>query len=116
LAEAPSNQTESDNEIIVLVEVGEIDSLREAYPNYYSHYGVAIPGVDGLLEHVLDEPDFGKRMTLCQEVERQVLRDLPLLGLLTLSYITARNPPIDLGRIMRSGYAYWPLRTARIGT
>lgn len=35
LAEAPSNQTESDNETIVLVEVGKIDSLREAYPNYF---------------------------------------------------------------------------------
>jgi peptide/nickel transport system substrate-binding protein len=116
LAEAPSNQTESDNESIVLVEVGKIDSLREAYPNYYSHYGVAIPGVDGLLERVLDEPDFGKRMTLCREVERQVLRDLPLLGLLMLSYISARNLPIDLGCTVRSGYAYWPLRTARIGT
>ena len=37
-----------------------------------------------------------------------------LLGLLTLSYITARNPRIDLGYAVRSGYAYWPLRTARI--
>ena len=80
----------------------------------YSHYGVAMPGVDGLLERVLDEPDFAKRMALCQDVERQVLRDLPLLGLLTLSYITARNPRIDLGYTVRSGYAYWPLRTARV--
>ena len=47
--------------------------------------------------------------TMCQ-----VLRDLPLLGLLTLSYITARNPRIDLGYSVRSGYAYWPLRSARI--
>jgi peptide/nickel transport system substrate-binding protein len=80
----------------------------------YSHYGVAMPGVDALLQRVLDEPDFSKRMALCQDVERQVLRDLPLLGLLTLSYITARNPRIDLGYTVRSGYAYWPLRTARI--
>jgi peptide/nickel transport system substrate-binding protein len=73
-----------------------------------------MPGVDALLQRVLDEPDFSKRMALCQDVERQVLRDLPLLGLLTLSYITARNPRIDLGYTVRSGYAYWPLRTARI--
>jgi peptide/nickel transport system substrate-binding protein len=80
----------------------------------YSHYGVAIPGVDDLLQHVLDEPDFARRMALCQEVERRVLRDLPLLGLITLSYITARNPRIDLGYTVRSGYAYWPLRTAAV--
>ncbi len=80
----------------------------------YSHYGVAMPGVDDLLRRVFDEPDFAKRMALCQEVERRVLRDLPLLGLITLSYITARNPRIDLGYTVRSGYAYWPLRTATV--
>jgi peptide/nickel transport system substrate-binding protein len=80
----------------------------------YSHYGVAMPGVDDLLQQVLNEPDFAKRMALCQQVELQVLRDLPLLGLITLSYITARNPRIDLGYTVRSGYAYWPLRTARV--
>jgi peptide/nickel transport system substrate-binding protein len=80
----------------------------------YSHYGVAMPGVDDLLQHVLDEPDFARRMALCQEIERQVLRDLPLLGLITLSYITARNPRVDLGYTVRSGYAYWPLRMARV--
>jgi peptide/nickel transport system substrate-binding protein len=80
----------------------------------YSHYGVAMPGVDDLLRRVFDEADFAKRMALCQEVERRVLRDLPLLGLITLSYITARNPRIDLGYTVRSGYAYWPLRTATV--
>ena len=80
----------------------------------YSHYGVAMPGVDDLLQQVLDEPDFEKRMALCQEVEKHVLRDLPLLGLITLSYITARNPRIDLGYVVRSGYAYWPLRFAKV--
>lgn len=80
----------------------------------YSHYGVAIPGVDALLQSVLDEPDFDKRMALCQKVELQVLHDLPDLGLITLSYVIARNPRVDLGYPVRSGYAYWPLRRARI--
>jgi peptide/nickel transport system substrate-binding protein len=80
----------------------------------YSHYGVAIPGVDALLEKALDEPDFSRRAALCQEVERQVLRDLPDIGLLTLSYVIARNPRIDVGYPVKSGYAYWPLRRARI--
>ena len=80
----------------------------------YSHYGAAIPGVDALLTRVQDEPDFDKRVALCREVEMRVLRDLPVLGLLDLSYVTARNPRVDLGYTVQSGYAYWPLRRAKI--
>ena len=79
----------------------------------YSHYGAAIPGIDALIERTQDEPDFGKRIALIQDVERQVLRDLPLLGIVTLSYVIARNPRVDIGFPVRSGYAYWPLNRAR---
>ena len=79
----------------------------------YSHYGVAIPGIDALIERAQDEPDFGRRIALIQDIERQVLRDLPLLGIVTLSYVIARNPRIDLGYPVQSGYAYWPLNRAR---
>jgi peptide/nickel transport system substrate-binding protein len=80
----------------------------------YSHYGVAIPGIDALLEQVQDEPDFDKRIALVKECELQVLRDLPMLGIITLSYVIARNPRIDLGYEVKSGYAYWPLHLAKI--
>ena len=30
-----------------------------------------------------------------------------MLGLPTLSYVVARNPRIDLGYEVKSGYAYW---------
>src|SRR5258708_31808543 len=43
----------------------------------YSHYGVAMPGVDELLQRVLAEPDFQRRIPFCQEVEPPVLPDLP---------------------------------------
>ena len=79
-----------------------------------SHYGITMPGVDGLLEKALDEADFGKRVEVCKEIERQVLRDLPDLGIITLSYVIARNKRVDLGYPVKSGYAYWPLRTARL--
>jgi peptide/nickel transport system substrate-binding protein len=79
----------------------------------YSHYGVAIPGIDALIERAQDEPDFERRTALIQDVETQVLRDLPLLGVVTLSYVIARNPRIDIGFPVRSGYAYWPLNRAR---
>ena len=78
-----------------------------------SHYGVAMRGVDDKLDAVLSEADFGKRIALCQEIEKQVLRDLPDLGVITLSYVIARNKRVDLGYPVKSGYAYWPLRSAR---
>jgi peptide/nickel transport system substrate-binding protein len=79
----------------------------------YSHYGVAMPGIDELIEKAQDEPDFDKRIAVIQQIEKQVLRDLPLLGIVTLSYVIARNPRIDIGFPVKSGYAYWPLNKAR---
>jgi len=79
----------------------------------YSHYGVAMPGIDALIERTQDEPDFERRTALIQDVERQVLRDLPMLGIVTLSYVVARNPRVDIGFPVRSGYAYWSLAKAR---
>lgn len=81
--------------------------------NNFSHYGEAIDGVNDLLEQVQDEPDFDRRIELVEEVERKVLADLPVLGIITLSYVVARNPRIDLGYEVQSGYAYWPLNQAR---
>ena len=80
----------------------------------YSHYGVAIPGIDDLLDKAQDEPDFDKRIAIIKEIEVKVLTDLPLLGIITLSYVIARNPRVDLGFDVVSGYAYWPLNQARI--
>lgn len=79
----------------------------------YSHYGVAIPGVDALIEKAQDEPDFNKRIALIQDIEKQVLRDLPLLGIVTLSYVIARNPRVNIGFPVKSGYAYWRLNKAK---
>ena len=36
----------------------------------YSHYGVAMPGVDDLLTKANGEPDFDKRIALVQQIER----------------------------------------------
>jgi peptide/nickel transport system substrate-binding protein len=79
----------------------------------FSHYGVAIPGVDDLLAKAIDEPDFEKRVTIIQQIEQKVLTDLPDLGIVTLSYVIARSPRIDLGFEVKSGYAYWRLNTAK---
>jgi peptide/nickel transport system substrate-binding protein len=79
----------------------------------FSHYGVAMPGIDAMVEKLEDEPDFARRIAIVEAIETQILRDLPLLGIITLSYVVARNPRVDLGFPVRSGYAYWPLDRAR---
>lgn len=79
----------------------------------FSHYGATIPGLDTLIERAQDEPNFNKRVELVKFLERQVLRDLPLLGICTLSYVIARNPRIDLGFPVKSGIAAWRLDKAK---
>ena len=79
----------------------------------FSHYGVAMPGIDDLVTKALDEPDFSKRTVIFQEIERKLLADLPIMGIITLGYVIARNPRVDLGFPVQSGYAYWPLSKAK---
>jgi len=79
----------------------------------YSHYGVAMPGIDDLLAKAQAEPDFDKRIAIMQEAEKKVLADLPLLGIIALSYVVARNPRVDIGYKVESGPAYWSLAKAR---
>ncbi len=79
----------------------------------YSHYGVAMPGIDDLLAKAQNEPDFDKRIAIIQEAEKKVLTDLPLLGIIALSYVIARNPRLDIGYKVESGPAYWSLAKAK---
>lgn len=79
----------------------------------YAHYGIAMPGIDDLLDKSLDEPDFEKRIALAKEMEKKILTDLPLLGIITLSYVVARNPEVDIGFKVEAGPAYWSLRRAK---
>ncbi|WP_193337423.1 ABC transporter substrate-binding protein [Devosia beringensis] len=78
----------------------------------YSHYGVAIPGVDELIEQALSATNYDTYLQLCRDIELQVLRDLPLIGLSTLSYTMVRNSRLELGYEVQSGYARWRLHRA----
>ncbi|MBO9112417.1 MULTISPECIES: ABC transporter substrate-binding protein [Rhizobium/Agrobacterium group] len=80
----------------------------------FAHYGTAIPGIDDMMDKALAEPNFDKRTALVQDMEKQILTDLPLLGIVTLSYVVARNPRVDIGFKVEPGPAYWPLRHAKI--
>ena len=57
---------------------------------------------------------YQRRIALCEQIELQVLRDLPLIGVSSLSYVIARNPRVDVGYPVRSGYARWRLTRATI--
>jgi peptide/nickel transport system substrate-binding protein len=78
----------------------------------YSHYGVATPGIDALLEQALNEADLQKRVELCQQMEQRVLADVPIIPLCTNAYVIVRHPRVKLGYEVKSGFAYWPLNKA----
>lgn len=78
----------------------------------YSHYGVAMPGIDELLARALQSTSFEEYDATCREIELQVLRDLPLIQLSTLSFTVARRGNVDLGYPVKSGYARWRFHRA----
>jgi peptide/nickel transport system substrate-binding protein len=78
----------------------------------YSHYGVAIPGIDDLLGKAMAESSFDKRIALFQEAERKVMTDLPVIPISTNGYLIVRDPKVKLGFEIQSGYAYWRLDKA----
>ncbi len=80
----------------------------------FSHYGAVMPGVDDTLASLDNEPNFDNIVKSVKQMEIQLLRDLPVISLGSLSFVVVRNPRIDLGYQVRSGYAYWPFKRARI--
>jgi peptide/nickel transport system substrate-binding protein len=80
-------------------------------PNF-SHYGVAIPGIDEMLAATMEEPDLDKRIEMVQEIEVKFLTDMPLLPVVTNGYMIVRAPNLDLGYDLQSGYAHWRLDKA----
>jgi peptide/nickel transport system substrate-binding protein len=82
----------------------------------YSHYGVAMPGIDDLLAQALAATDYEDYLEYCNQIELQVLRDLPLIGLSSLSFTVARNANLDLGYPVESGYARWRFHRATKST
>lgn len=78
----------------------------------FSHYGVAMPGIDDLLTQAQAEADFDKRTAIYKQIEKKLLTDLPMIGIITLGYVIARNPRVDIGFPVESGFAYWSLRKA----
>ncbi|WP_117191623.1 ABC transporter substrate-binding protein [Rhizobium terrae] len=83
-------------------------------PNF-SHYGVAIPGIDDMLKKAMEEPNLDRRVKLIQEIETRFLTDMPLLPISDNGYLIVRAANVDLGYQLKSGYAHWRLTKAKIG-
>jgi peptide/nickel transport system substrate-binding protein len=82
--------------------------------NNFSHYGVAIPGIDDLFAKAMAEPDLEKRLDLCRQMEIKMLTDLPIISLTTTAYVIIRAARMDIGFKVNSGYGYWRLDRAKI--
>ncbi len=65
-------------------------------PNF-SHYGVAIPGIDEMLAATMSEPDPDERIRKVQQIEVKFLTDMPLLPVVTNGYLIVRAANVDLG-------------------
>ncbi|WP_454850892.1 ABC transporter substrate-binding protein [Rhizobium binxianense] len=79
-----------------------------------SHYGVAIPGIDDLLDKALAEPDLAKRLEIVREIEIKALKDAVILPVSDNGFLIVRSEKVDLGYQVVSGYVNWPLTKAKI--
>lgn len=78
-----------------------------------SHYGVAVPGIDDLLNQALEEPDLQKRIAIVQQIEIKALTDAVILPVSNNGFLIVRSPKVDLGFPVVSGYVNWPLSQAK---
>ena len=63
----------------------------------FSHYGQVIPGVDDLLDKARVEPNLEKQISMWQEAQKKILRDVPAYPLRVSYVLLARKKNVDLG-------------------
>jgi peptide/nickel transport system substrate-binding protein len=95
---------------------GNVRPDGKGHGNNFAHYGVAIAGIDELLDQTMAEPDLEKRLALTRKMEEKALVDLPLVSLCTTAYVIIRNPRLDIGFKVESSLGYWRLNQARFVT
>ncbi len=96
-----------------LMAAGNVQPDGKGRGNNFSHYGVAIPGIDDMVAQAMAEPELGKRLALCGRIEEKILTDLPLVSLCTTAYVVIRNPRLDIGFKVDSSLGYWRLNQAK---
>lgn len=78
----------------------------------YSHYGIAMPGVDEELAAMQRATTMEEYTEIGRGIELKLQEDLPVMGLMTLGFTAIRNPRVDLGYEVQSGYARWRFHRA----
>jgi len=96
-----------------LTAAGNVLPDGKGHGNNFSHYGVAIPGIDDLLNQAMAEPDAGKRIALCTKIDEKMLADLPIISICNTAYVIIRNPRLDIGFKVDSSLGYWRLNQAK---
>jgi peptide/nickel transport system substrate-binding protein len=99
--------------VTYLPSTAEVKSDGKGGENF-SHYGIAMPGIDDLLGQALKEPNLDARIALIQKMEVQVLTDAVLLPVCTNGFMIVRSSTVDLGYEVESGYVNWPLSQVRL--
>lgn len=79
-----------------------------------SRYGLDGNGIDDLLEQTFAEADLDRRLDLVRQMEDKMLTDVPLIHVVTNGFMVVRNPAVDLGFEVVSGYANWDLTKATL--
>jgi peptide/nickel transport system substrate-binding protein len=91
-----------------------VDAAGTPGRNNLSHYGQLIPGIDDIVARILVEADPERRIALTREAELKVLQDMPAWNALQLSFVTARNPRVNLGYEIKASYANFSMWQARL--
>ena len=77
-----------------------------------SRYGLAMPGIDDMIEAALSEANLDKRLELVREAEAKVLRDAVYLPVCTNGFLMVRGVGCELGYEVGSGGSDWDLTKA----
>lgn len=79
----------------------------------FSHYGIAMLGVDDQIETMSQATTIEEYTSIGRDIEKKLQDDLPLMGVANLGYAIVRNPEVNIGYEVESGYARWRLDLAQ---
>lgn len=80
----------------------------------FSHYGVAMPGIDAMLTAARVEPDGERQAGLLRAMELQLLRDLPAVPLQCLGWVWAKQPHVRIPFTLVSGLLNFPMENVEL--
>jgi len=82
--------------------------------NNFSHYGVAVPGIDAELAAARAESDGKKQASMLRDIERHLLRDLPAVPLQCLGWVWVQQPFVKLPFALTSGLLNFPMENIEL--